>query len=143
MAIRYYEEDGTKARLKQRRALTSFIENSIIKQHLDIENIQINYIFCNDEQLLEKNIQFLNHNTLTDILTFDLSEKEEELLSEIYISIDRVIDNAKTLNIPYQKELHRVIFHGVLHLCGFKDKSEKQEKEMRLQEDLCLNNYFG
>ena len=92
---------------------------------------------------MEKNIQFLNHNTLTDILTFDLSETEEELFSEIYISIERVRDNANIHKTTYQQELHRVIFHGALHLCGFKDKTEEQEKEMRHQEDLCINQYFG
>lgn len=142
MAIRYFEEEGVKARLQQKRALNTFIKEQIIDVHLDLRKIDINYIFCSDEGLLEKNIAFLNHDTLTDIITFDLSEQEDELISEIYISVDRVADNAQQFGVSYQKELHRVLFHGILHLCGFKDKKPEEAREMRRQEDLCLNAYF-
>lgn len=142
MAIRYFEEEGVDAKLKDRRRLSRFIQDEIIVKHLELKRIAINYIFCNDESLLEKNIAFLDHHTLTDIITFDLSETENDLVAELYISVDRVVDNAKTFNVTYQKELHRVIFHGILHLCGFKDKSDKDAKEMRRQEDICLQGYF-
>lgn len=142
MAIRYFEEEGVKARLSGKRALNTYIRQ-VIDQHLDVKKVEINYIFCTDEGLLEKNIAFLNHDTLTDIITFDLSESETELNSEIYISVDRVADNAQQFGVSYNTELHRVLFHGILHLCGFKDKKPEEEKEMRRQEDLCLNGYFG
>jgi len=142
MAIRYFEEEGVKARLSGKRVLNTYIRQ-IIDQHLEVKKVDINYIFCTDEGLLEKNIAFLNHDTLTDIITFDLSESETELHSEIYISVDRVADNAQQFGVSYNTELHRVLFHGILHLCGFKDKKPEEEKEMRRQEDLCLKGYFG
>jgi rRNA maturation RNase YbeY len=142
MAIRYFEEEGVKARLSGKRALNTYIRQ-VIDEHLDVKKVEINYIFCTDEGLLEKNIAFLNHDTLTDIITFDLSERETELNSEIYISVDRVADNAQQFGVSYTMELHRVLFHGILHLCGFKDKKPEEEKEMRRQEDLCLKGYFG
>ena len=142
MAIKYFEEESVSAKLKERRKLSQFIENDIILKHLDLKKIAINYVFCSDDNLLEKNIAFLDHHTLTDIITFDLSETEDDLTAELYISVDRVADNAKTFEVTYQRELHRVIFHGILHLCGFKDKTDKDAKEMRRQEDLCLQGYF-
>ncbi len=141
MAIRFYDE-GVKSRLTQKRKLTAFIKE-VIQEYIDVRTADINYIFCDDAFLLEKNQQFLNHNTLTDIITFDLSESEDELVSEIYISVDRVADNAEKFSVPYANELHRVIFHGVLHLCGFKDKKEKEKEEMRAMENLCLQKYFA
>lgn len=142
MAIRYFEEEGVRSKLKQKRALSKFISEDIILKHLDVQQIDINYIFCNDESLLEKNIAFLDHNTLTDIITFDLSTTEKDLMAELYISVDRVADNATAFGVSYEQELHRVIFHGILHLCGFKDKTDKDAKEMRRQEDLCIQAYF-
>ncbi len=142
MAIRYFEEEGVRSKLKQKRALSKFISEDIIRQHLEVQQIDINYIFCNDESLLEKNIAFLDHHTLTDIITFDLSATEEDLMAELYISVDRVADNAAAFGVSYEQELHRVIFHGILHLCGFKDKTDKEAKEMRRQEDLCIQAYF-
>lgn len=142
MAIRYFEEEGVRSKLKQKRALSKFISDEIVLKHLDVQQIDINYIFCNDESLLEKNIAFLDHNTLTDIITFDLSATEEDLMAELYISVDRVADNAAAFGVSYEQELHRVIFHGILHLCGFKDKSDKDAREMRRQEDLCIQAYF-
>lgn len=143
MAIRYFEEEGVRSKLKQKRALSKFISDDIVLKHLDVKKIDINYIFCNDESLLEKNIAFLDHNTLTDIITFDLSATEDDLMAELYISVDRVADNAASFGVSYEQELHRVIFHGILHLCGFKDKTDKDAKEMRRQEDLCIRAYFN
>ena len=91
---------------------------------------------------MEINQEFLNHDTYTDIITFNLSEKKNELTAEIYVSINRVKENAEKFITTYEQELHRVIFHGVLHLCGFKDKKEAEKKEMRTQENLCLKEYF-
>lgn len=102
----------------------------------------LDYIFCTDEYLLGINQQFLKHDTLTDIITFDLSDSIDELMGEIYISVERVRENAQKFGVNYNDELHRVIFHGALHLCGFKDKKEADRLEMRRMEDKCLREYF-
>lgn len=102
----------------------------------------LTYIFCSDEYLLEINRSHLKHNYYTDIITFDLSETPEAITGEIYISTDRVRDNAETLCVTLKEELHRVIFHGALHLCGYKDKTPKDAKAMRAAEDRSLHAYF-
>ena len=134
MAIHFFEED-IRSGLKDKRKLRQFLEVKI-REYLDVHKIHINYIFCSDEALLSRNIQYLSHDTLTDIITFDLSETEGELHAEIYISIDRVRDNAGKFQASYAQELHRVIFHGVLHLMGYRDKKAEEKQEMRHQEDL-------
>lgn len=140
MAIHYFEET-VKSRLKDKRKLSAFLKN-LIAEHLDVKTAELSYVFCDDEYLLEKNRQFLDHDTLTDIITFDLSESDNELVSEIYISVERVAENAEKFKVSYNTELHRVIFHGVLHLCGFKDKAPKDKALMREMEQQCLQNYF-
>ena len=94
----------------------------------------INYIFCDDDYLLEINQQYLDHDTLTDIISFDYSVGNE-LHGDIFISIDRVRENALEFNVSFEDELNRVMVHGVLHYCGFKDKTEEDEKVMRIKED--------
>ena len=94
----------------------------------------INYIFCDDEYLVEINQQYLNHDTLTDIISFDYSVGNE-LHGDIFISIERVKENAVDFNVSFDEELKRVMAHGVLHYCGYKDKSEKDELLMRSKED--------
>ena len=101
----------------------------------------INYIFCSDETLLELNKQQLQHDYYTDILTFELSSTKNTE-SEIYISVERIRDNAKTLKQPLEKEILRVLFHGALHLCGYKDKTKKEEARMRELEDLYIKKYY-
>ena len=96
-------------------------------------------IFNSDESLLDINKQFLNHDYQTDIITFPIEETETELEAELYISIDRVKENAEDFGITFENELQRVIIHGTLHLCGFGDKSESEEKLMRQKEDEHLN----
>jgi len=98
------------------------------------------YVFCNDEYLLKKNIQFLNHNTLTDVITFDYSE-EEIISGDILISTERVVENAKIFKVNYLTELHRVMVHGLLHLLGYKDKIEKDANTMREKENYYLNKF--
>jgi len=102
---------------------------------------ELQYIFCSDNYLLQINQQFLHHDFYTDIITFDLSEKGQPTHGEIYISVDRVRDNAQNFDSTVKKELHRVILHGALHLCGFKDKSPKEELEMRKMEEKYLALY--
>jgi probable rRNA maturation factor len=102
---------------------------------------ELQYVFCSDPYLLEINRQFLHHDFYTDIITFDLSEKGQPTSGEVYISVDRVRDNAQNFDSSLKKELHRVIFHGALHLCGFKDKTPKEELEMRKMEEKYLTLY--
>jgi rRNA maturation RNase YbeY len=103
----------------------------------------INYIFCSDTDLLKLNQQFLKHNTLTDILTFRLSSNGLPILSDIYISIERITNNSHELSISFKEELHRVIFHGALHLCGYDDKSEAEKIIIRQKEDYYLQRYVS
>lgn len=103
---------------------------------------EMNIVFCSDAYMLGINKKHLRHNYYTDIITFDLSEEEGRIRTEIYISIDRVEENAKILKIPFSRELHRVIFHGLLHLIGYNDKSSSEKQKMRTLEDELLSNYF-
>ena len=95
---------------------------------------EINYIFCDDDYLVEINQQYLNHDTLTDIISFDYS-LGNEIHGDIYISIERVRENAEEFKVSFEEELKRVMIHGVLHYCGYKDKSESDELLMRSKED--------
>jgi probable rRNA maturation factor len=101
----------------------------------------VNYILCSDEYLLEVNREYLNHDYYTDIITFDNSEVEKEIEGDIFISVDRVRDNAKSENTDESTEFRRVLAHGVLHLCGFDDKSEASQQEMRAKEDYYLSKF--
>ena len=95
---------------------------------------EINYVFCNDEYLLQKNIEFLNHDTLTDIISFDYT-MGNLISGDIFISVERVADNAKDFNVSFDDELKRVMAHGMLHYCGYKDKTEEDSQIMRTKED--------
>ena len=99
----------------------------------------LNYIFCSDEYLLEINKEYLEHDYYTDIITFDNSDEEGVIEGDIFVSIDRVKENATTNKVPFNTELNRVIAHGLLHLLGFGDKSKEEEIEMRKNEDACLS----
>lgn len=102
--------------------------------------LSLNYVFCSDRYLLGINQEYLNHDTLTDIITFDYSEGRKALDGEIYISVPRVRENARVLGVDFETELHRVIIHGVLHLLGYKDKTAKEKGEMRRKEEKYLGN---
>ncbi len=97
----------------------------------------VNYIFCTDDELLEINIKHLNHKTLTDIITFDYTETKT-INSDIFISIERVEENAKKFKVTFQEELYRVMIHGILHLCGYKDKTKLESETMRKKENWAL-----
>ena len=125
---------------KQRRLLKKFIIQLFIKEKKSLQSIDI--IFCSDEYLLEINKQHLQHDFYTDIITFDLSEfPSNPIIGELYISIDRLKDNASLRDEKFSTELLRVIFHGLLHLCGFKDKTPREIKTMRQKEGEYLNLY--
>jgi probable rRNA maturation factor len=125
--------------LEERIRLKQFIITLFKKEKKPLA--ELSYIFCSDQRLLEINRQFLQHDFYTDIITFPLSDPGQPISGEIYISVDRVRDNAKEFGSSIKKELHRVIFHGALHLCGYKDKSSGDEKLMRKMEDKYLNLY--
>ncbi|WEK36889.1 MAG: rRNA maturation RNase YbeY [Candidatus Pseudobacter hemicellulosilyticus] len=125
--------------LKERTRLQAFIVQLFKKEKKALGGLT--YIFCSDDYLLEINKQYLQHDYFTDIITFDLSTTPASIEGEIYISVDRVRDNAQQFNTSITRELHRVIFHGALHLCGYKDKTPKEEVLMRKMEDKYLRLY--
>ncbi|HEY0067559.1 MAG TPA: rRNA maturation RNase YbeY [Flavisolibacter sp.] len=127
--------------LRNRGRLKQFLMELCRKEGQKVE--AINYIFCDDQYLLQINKTYLKHDTYTDIVTFQLSGKGEPLLADIYISIERVKENAGNFRVSFRSELHRVIFHGALHLCGYKDKNKAQAAEMRRRENECLEKYFS
>jgi rRNA maturation RNase YbeY len=126
--------------LGNRVALKAFLEKQLKKEGLAIESLQ--YVFCSDKYLLNINKQFLNHDYYTDIISFDLSETKGQLIGDIYISVDRVKENAKILKTTQANELLRVIFHGALHFCGYKDKKPADAKLMRSMEDRWIRAYM-
>ena len=136
MAIHFFTEDVSFS-LNKEDSTINWINKVLEKEGYKAENI--NYIFCSDTHLLELNQQYLNHDTLTDIITFDNSDEKENLEADIFISIDRVKENASVLKKEFSNELDRVIIHGLLHLLGLKDKTEAEKQEMREKEDACLS----
>jgi len=128
-----YETDF---KLENETQVSDWISNTILREDYKIG--EINYIFCDDDYLHKINVKFLDHDTLTDIISFDYSVGKE-LHGDIYISIERVLDNAKDFNVDFVEELHRVIIHGILHYCGYKDKTDKDIKLMRSKENYYLS----
>jgi probable rRNA maturation factor len=126
-------------RLLHRNKLKAFLEKQIKKSEYSLENLQI--IFCDDKYLLNINNIYLKHNYYTDIITFDYSNKKKSISGELYISLDRVKENSALFSVSINKELHRVIFHGVLHLLGFKYKKSKDQALIRKKEDEWLFTY--
>lgn len=117
---------------------TNWLEEIILSEEKKLG--EINYIFCDDEYLLKINQDYLQHDYYTDIITFD-SVKGKTISGEIFVSLQRISDNASTLSKNYEEELRRVLAHGILHLCGYKDKTEDQETEMRRKEDFYIAKY--
>lgn len=133
-----FNNEGVAFVLKNKTILKGWITNTIIKKKRTAGELA--FIFCSDEHLLTINKQYLKHDTYTDIITFDYSKEDTTLpiSGDIFISIDRVKENAKTFSRPLAEEIHRVIIHGTLHLLGYADKSKSAKVEMTKQEDLCL-----
>jgi probable rRNA maturation factor len=123
----------------QRTRVKSFIASVLKKHKRKIDSI--NFIFCTDAYLLEVNKKYLKHNFLTDIITFEMSGKGEPLLADIFISIERVKENASNYEIPFKTELQRVMFHGILHLLGYKDKTSNESELMRQMENRLLDSF--
>lgn len=126
--------------LRDRERLKAAIREVFKKHKVKLTSLDI--IFCTDDFLLDINRRYLKHDYFTDIITFDLAEPGEPVMGEVYISVDRVMDNAVSLRTFFNQELHRVIFHGVLHLCGWDDGSEVERKRIRREEDRLLGEYL-
>jgi rRNA maturation RNase YbeY len=137
--VQFYSLDRSPV-LKERTRLKFFIEKLFITEKKNLANLS--YVFCSDEQLLTINKDFLKHDFYTDVITFDLSSSKKEIEGEVYLSIDRIKDNVKQLGLSFNEELHRVIFHGALHLCGYKDKSKAEALVMRSKENKYLKRYL-
>ncbi len=131
-----FNDIDLKTNFKNRTEIRTWITKSIKKEGYKLGELSFN--FCSDEELLKINIEHLNHDFYTDIITFELNE-DDVIIGDIYISIDRVKDNAKQQGTTYTNELMRVLIHGVLHLCGYKDKTKKDAALMREKEDYYLS----
>ena len=132
--IQYFFENVEEITLPEN--CSEWVGKLILNEEKKVGNI--NYIFCDDEYLLKVNQDFLNHDYYTDIITFDYV-KGKTISGDIFISLTRISENASILSSSFEKELLRVLAHGVLHLCGYKDKSDEEEKEMRAKEDFYIN----
>jgi probable rRNA maturation factor len=135
-AISFFEED-INFKLKNKTLVRQWITDTISSEGFKLK--ELTYIFCSDAYLLQINQQYLDHDTYTDIVTFDNSETEGTIVSDIFISIERIRENAAKFNVTETTELHRVIIHGVLHLLGYKDKSPADKQKMTIKEDFYLN----
>lgn len=134
-AIHFFEEDIT-YKLKHKTALRQWITETIQTEGYRLK--ELNYIFCSDNYLLQINRQYLNHDTYTDIVTFDNSDVAKVIIGDIFISIERIRENAAKFSISETDELHRVIIHGALHLLGYKDKNAVTKQKMTQKEDFYL-----
>ena len=132
--IEFYSE--TDFKIEDTKALSHWISEIILHENHELGDLT--YVFCDDAYLHKLNLQFLNHDTLTDIISFDNS-LGKQIHGEIYISVERVRENAGTYQVAFLEELHRVIIHGVLHFCGYKDKTKKQQETMSRKENEALD----
>ncbi len=137
MTIYFHNEAPMTYRLRNIRKVRKWLLDLARKEGFDISNL--NYVFCTDNYLHQINVDYLQHDTLTDIITFDQSEEENTIEGDIFISIERVKENAKLESVSMRKELLRVLVHGLLHLIGYDDKSASLKKKMREKEDYYLN----
>jgi len=135
-AIQFFEEDIA-YKLKNKTGVRQWVTDTIIAEGYKLK--ELTYIFCSDAHLLQINLQYLDHDTYTDIVTFDNSANEGVIVGDIFISIDRIRENALKFNVTEITELHRVIIHGVLHLLGYTDKSVSAKKKMTQKEDFYLS----
>lgn len=138
MAISFQNQE-IKFTLSEKAKIKSWIKTIVESEKKKLG--EINFVFTTDEEILKKNIQFLKHNTYTDIITFDYCE-DKTINGDIIISVERVKENTKKFDTDFETELKRVIIHGVLHLCGYKDKSEKDATLMRSKENTALKKYI-
>jgi probable rRNA maturation factor len=135
MAISFFQED-TDLRIQPKTKYKSWLKKIASEEGYIIKDL--NYIFCSDEYLHQINVEYLNHDDYTDIITFDNSEKEKSIEGDVFVSWDRVQENAILHNTPKNIELLRVMSHGLLHLMGYKDKKEKEKETMKQMEDASI-----
>ncbi len=135
--IKFYSADIPSVPLSNKGLLKSFILQLFKKEQKSLS--ALTYVFTTDDYLLGINLKYLRHNTLTDTITFNLSESTEEIIGEVYISVERVKDNGRAYQISLKDELLRVMFHGALHLCGYKDKKKSEITIMRQKEEHYLS----
>ena len=136
MPINFFTEEVSFS-LKEKRKRKAWLKGIAEMEHHKISDL--NYIFCSDEYLYNINVEYLDHNTYTDIITFDNSEKEGEISGDVFVSIERVKENSQALKIKEEQELSRVISHGLFHLLGYKDKTEEEVNLMRSKEEFAIN----
>lgn len=137
--IRFFNED-VPYKLLQKRVISQWLKKQAQQEGYSVGDL--NYIFCSDEHVLQVNRDYLQHDYYTDIITFDQSEEEDLIEGDIFISVDRVADNASQLAITAEQEMRRVLAHGMLHLCGYGDKTDEEEANMRLKEDEWLKELY-
>jgi probable rRNA maturation factor len=137
MASVLFFSEGIDFRLSHPRKTSSWIKLAIQKEKRLISSL--NFIFTTDSVLAPLNVIYLNHNTLTDIITFDYSNERRDIIGDVYISIDRVRENAAKFSTDFDEELHRVIIHGVLHLVGYNDKNASERAQIRKKEEAYLS----
>lgn len=138
MAVNFFNEDIS-FNLKDKIKRKNWLKKIAKEQNKTIG--ELNFIFCSDKHLLEINIEYLDHDTYTDIITFDNSEDERLIEGDIFISIERVLENSKELKTVEEEEINRVLSHGIFHLLGFKDKSESEAGLMRSKEEFAIDLY--
>ncbi|WP_109833059.1 rRNA maturation RNase YbeY [Reichenbachiella versicolor] len=134
--IEYFFEDINQPNLNLEQT-SAWIKSTIQNEGYSL--IHLNYIFCSDEYLHKINVEYLDHDYYTDIITFDNSEQSGKIEGDLFISLERITDNATSLNITYLTELNRVIIHGLLHLLGYNDKTENEQSEMTEKENFYLS----
>lgn len=135
-----YIYDADKLAVLENRKAVKLLLLSLFDQENIVLN-KLNYIFCSDEYLLEINKKYLNHDTLTDVITFPFSEEGKPVYGEVYLSVERIKENAKTFKVEYQNELLRVMIHGALHLCGYTDKTKLSKLQMHKRENYYLSQF--
>jgi probable rRNA maturation factor len=135
-----FNNNGISPEIKNKQGLKQFLSSVFENEKVEFESVS--YVFCRDNFLLKLNHEYLNHDTHTDIITFTLSGELSPIISEIYISVERVRENSLALKVNFMEELYRVMIHGILHLCGFSDYSPEEKKMMRKKEDFYLSQYY-
>jgi probable rRNA maturation factor len=134
--VNFFSEDIEFSLLHPRKT-SQWIQLAVKKEKKKLK--ELNYVFCSDNYLSSLNKEYLNHSTLTDIITFDNSETKDAIEGDIFISVERVRDNSAKFNVDFDSELHRVVIHGALHLMGYKDKLDGDKMTMRGKEDAYLS----
>lgn len=136
--IRFFNED-VPYKLPQKQLTRQWLKQQVEREGFAVGDL--NYIFCSDEHVLQVNRDYLQHDYYTDIITFDQSEEDDKIEGDIFVSVERVADNATQLGVSAEQEMRRVLAHGLLHLCGYGDKTDEEAAQMRAKEEEWLGQY--